>query len=189
MNQKKGIYKGLIGNWEITTEEIEGNEYITSIVNIRYNFNCNVLSSNDKKRSSDLNQWDNNCDTNSNYEETNLIRETKKQLDEYFKGQRKEFDLPLYPVGTAFQQKVWGALGDIPYGETRTYGEIARQVGNPKGQRAVGMANNKNKIAIVIPCHRVIGANGKLIGYAGGLDIKEALLNLEKTNNNRRIKK
>lgn len=103
-----------------------------------------------------------------------------EQLNEYFTGKRKEFDLPLDPSGTPFQKKVWAALQQIPYGETRTYKQIAQAVGNDKASRAVGMANNKNPIAIVIPCHRVIGANGSLVGYAGGLHIKESLLELEK---------
>ena len=112
--------------------------------------------------------------------ETELVLNCKKQLDEYFAGKRKTFDLPLAPKGTEFQQKVWNALTEIPYGETRTYGEIAAAIGNPKGARAVGMANNKNPIGILIPCHRVVGANGKLVGYAGGMEKKEWLLRLEK---------
>ena len=112
--------------------------------------------------------------------ETPLILQCKKQLEEYFAGERKTFDLPLAPKGTAFQQKVWKALTEIPYGETRTYGEIAAAVGNPKGARAVGMANNKNPIGIIIPCHRVVGANGKLVGYAGGMEKKAFLLELER---------
>lgn len=112
--------------------------------------------------------------------ETELLKETIKQLNEYFEGQRNIFDLPLAPEGTEFQKKVWKALSEIPFGETRSYGEIAKVIGNEKASRAVGMANNKNPIMIVIPCHRVIGANGKLVGYAGGLEVKEMLLNLEK---------
>ena len=115
-------------------------------------------------------------------EETELILQCKTQLDAYFRGERKGFDLPLLPKGTAFQQKVWKALTEIPYGETRAYGEIAAAVGNPKAARAVGMANNKNPIGIIIPCHRVVGASGKLVGYAGGMDRKEWLLELEKAN-------
>lgn len=114
------------------------------------------------------------------HEPTPLTEETARQLREYFDGKRTEFDLPCKPHGTAFQEKVWAALCDIPYGQTRTYKDIAIAVGNPKACRAVGMANHNNPIGIVIPCHRVIGANGKLTGYAGGLDIKEALLNLER---------
>ena len=90
------------------------------------------------------------------------------------------FDLPLAPKGTAFQQSVWRALESIPYGEVRSYGDIARQIGNPKACRAIGGANNRNPIAIVIPCHRVIGADGRLVGYGGGLDKKEMLLSLER---------
>lgn len=114
--------------------------------------------------------------------ETPLIKETGKQLIEYFEGNRKSFDLKIEPIGTEFQKKVWQALREIPYGETRTYKEIAITVGNEKACRAVGMANNKNPISIIVPCHRVIGSNGKLVGYAGGMDIKEYLLNLEKSN-------
>ena len=113
-------------------------------------------------------------------EETPLILQCRKQLEEYFAGERKTFDLPLAPKGTAFQQKVWKALTEIPYGETRAYGEIAAGIGNPKAARAVGMANNKNPIGIIIPCHRVVGANGKLVGYAGGMEKKAFLLELER---------
>lgn len=114
--------------------------------------------------------------------DTPLIRSAKMQLGEYFQGRRKTFNLPLNPNGTLFQQKVWQALCTIPYGETRSYKEIAVQVENPKGCRAVGMANNRNPIMIIIPCHRVIGSNGSLVGYAVGLDIKEWLLEHEYKN-------
>ena len=110
------------------------------------------------------------------WEETPLIRDAAEQLKEYFSGKRKTFSLPLNPKGTEFQKKVWDALLQIPFGQTRTYGEIARQIGNPKACRAVGMANHVNPIMIVIPCHRVIGAKGKLTGYAGALPMKEKLL-------------
>lgn len=113
-------------------------------------------------------------------EETPLILRCKQALDEYFAGKRKAFDLPLCPKGTEFQKKVWAALCEIPYGETRTYGEIAAAVGNPKAARAVGMANNRNPISVIVPCHRVIGSGGKLVGYGGGLDKKEFLLDLER---------
>lgn len=115
-----------------------------------------------------------------NVYETPLIKEAALQLTEYLDGRRKEFDLPLNPQGTEFQKKVWKALCDIPYGETRSYKQVAEAVGNPKAPRAVGMANNRNPIIIFIPCHRVIGANGSLVGYGGGLDIKEKLLSIEK---------
>ena len=108
-----------------------------------------------------------------------VLCEGARQLTEYFEGSRREFDLPIQPQGTEFQKSVWQALCEIPYGETRTYGEIARNVGNEKACRAVGMANNRNPIAIIIPCHRVVGSGGKLTGYAGGLDKKEFLLKLE----------
>jgi methylated-DNA-[protein]-cysteine S-methyltransferase len=112
--------------------------------------------------------------------ETSLIREAGQQIQQYLKGERKVFNLPLEPKGTEFQQKVWKALQEIPYGETRCYKDIAINIGNEKASRAVGMANNKNPLPLVIPCHRVIGANGKLVGYAGGLDVKEKLLELER---------
>lgn len=111
--------------------------------------------------------------------QTPLLRAAAKQLEEYATGRRKDFDLPLAPRGTAFQQKVWQALTRIPYGETRSYKQIAEAVGCAKGFRAVGLANNRNPIAVVIPCHRVIGADGKLVGYGGGLPLKQALLRLE----------
>ncbi len=114
--------------------------------------------------------------------ETPLIKEAAKQIKEYLKGERKEFDLPLGAEGTAFQKSAWEALLTIPYGETRSYKEMAEQVGSPKACRAIGLANNRNPISIVVPCHRVIGANGKLVGYGGGLHIKERLLELEKQN-------
>ncbi|MGI5986148.1 MAG: methylated-DNA--[protein]-cysteine S-methyltransferase [Clostridiales bacterium] len=104
------------------------------------------------------------------------------QLNEYFSGKRKNFDLPLEPLGTEFQKKVWAALSEIPYGDTRSYKDIADRVGSPKAARAVGGANNKNPLIIVIPCHRVIGANGDLVGYGCGLDMKRFLLELEKEN-------
>ena len=99
---------------------------------------------------------------------------------EYLEGKRREFDLPLAPAGTEFMLRVWKALQDIPYGETRSYKDIATMAGNSKACRAVGMANNRNPISIFIPCHRVIGANGVLVGYGGGLDKKTFLLDLEK---------
>jgi len=110
---------------------------------------------------------------------TDLIKEAVLQLNEYLIGERTEFNLPLKPEGTAFQKKVWEALCTIPYGQTRSYKEIAVQIGNEKACRAVGMANNRNPISIIIPCHRVIGADKSLVGYGGGLDIKVKLLNLE----------
>lgn len=112
-------------------------------------------------------------------EETEILKEANLQLQEYLDGKRKNFDLPLHPKGTEFQKRNWAALSRIPYGETRTYGQIAEEIGCPRGARAVGLANNKNPISIIIPCHRVIGANGKLVGYGGGLDKKIALLELE----------
>ena len=108
-----------------------------------------------------------------------ILLETQKQLSEYFEGQRKIFDLPLNFEGTEFQQKVWQALLTIPFGETRSYKDIAEQIGNVKAVRAVGAANGKNPISIIAPCHRVVGANGKLVGFAGGLENKDVLLKLE----------
>jgi methylated-DNA-[protein]-cysteine S-methyltransferase len=107
--------------------------------------------------------------------------EAVEQLEAYFAGDRTEFDLELDLVGTQFQRRVWAALQAIPYGETRSYGEIARQIGSPRACRAVGLANGHNPIGIIVPCHRVIGSNGSLTGYGGGLGRKRALLELEKS--------
>lgn len=110
-----------------------------------------------------------------------VLLKAKQQLEEYFKGQRTDFDVPIEFYGTSFQQQVWQALLTIPYGETRSYKQIAQQIGNEKAVRAVGAANGKNPISIIAPCHRVIGTNGKLVGFAGGLERKEILLNIEST--------
>lgn len=118
--------------------------------------------------------------TDTIVEETALLQEANRQLQLYFAGQIKSFTLPLAPAGTDYMQRVWGALRAIPYGETRSYGEVAAALGNPKAARAVGLANNKNPLPLFIPCHRVIGANRKLVGYRGGLSVKEQLLTLEK---------
>ncbi|MBV6430956.1 MAG: Methylated-DNA--protein-cysteine methyltransferase [Bryobacteraceae bacterium] len=104
----------------------------------------------------------------------------KAELGEYFSGERREFSVNLAPAGTDFQLRVWSALREIPYGTTISYGELARRIGNPKGSRAVGLANGANPIAIIVPCHRVIGSTGKLTGFGGGLDIKQRLLDLER---------
>lgn len=109
-----------------------------------------------------------------------VLLETQQQLNEYFQGHRTQFDLALDFAGTEFQQKVWQALLTIPFGETRSYKQIAEQIGNVKAVRAVGAANGKNPISIIAPCHRVVGANGKLVGFAGGLKNKDVLLKLEK---------
>ena len=111
--------------------------------------------------------------------ETPLLREAQAQLEAYFAGRLRAFDLPLEEQGTAFEREVWSALRMVPYGETRTYGQIAAQVGRPKAARAVGMANHCNPIIIITPCHRIVGAKGALIGYALGLDVKAALLRIE----------
>lgn len=107
------------------------------------------------------------------------FREAARQLDAYFAGKLSEFDLPLAPEGTPFQRTVWEELRRIPYGETISYGELARRIGNPNASRAVGLANGSNPIAIVIPCHRVIGSTGKLTGFGGGLEVKRRLLEIE----------
>lgn len=113
-------------------------------------------------------------------EENNpILAEAERQLNEYFAGKRNRFELELDFIGTEFQKKVWEALLTIPFGETRSYGEIAVQIGNAKAVRAVGAANGRNPISIVAPCHRVIGASGALTGFAGGLETKELLLTLE----------
>lgn len=110
---------------------------------------------------------------------TPLLKKAKAQMEDYFRGKRKDFDLPLAPEGTAFQKKVWKALQGIPYGETRSYAQIAAKVGKPKAARAVGGANNRNPIGLIVPCHRVIGASGDMVGYAGGLPMKKWLLSHE----------
>ena len=110
----------------------------------------------------------------------NLFEDVVAQLTEYFAGTRRQFELPLAPAGTPFQQRVWAALLDIPYGQTISYGELAARIGQKSASRAVGLANGSNPLPIVIPCHRVIGANGKLTGYGGGLPMKERLLALER---------
>lgn len=144
-----GYYKSPIGNLRIVVDE-------SSLVVLDFN--------EDEKKQSDEHRY---------------INEVKNQLDEYFKGTRKLFDLNIKINGTDFQNKVWNELTKIPYGETISYKELATRIGNDKACRAVGNANNKNKISIVIPCHRVVGSNKKLVGYAGGLDKKEWLINHE----------
>ena len=107
-----------------------------------------------------------------------LVR-AERQLEEYFSGQRRTFDVPLDPIGTSFQLSAWLGLREIPYGETRTYGEQAAAIGRPSAPRAVGAANGRNPLSIFVPCHRVIGSNGKLTGYAGGVEAKQRLLEME----------
>lgn len=111
-----------------------------------------------------------------------FLRSVARQLDEYFEGARREFEVPLKLKGTEFQLRVWSVLQTIPYGATASYGEVARAAGSPKGARAVGMANHVNPVAIIVPCHRVIGADGKLVGFGGGLDKKRYLLDMEAWN-------
>ena len=132
-----------------------------------------------------------NIKKSSNYiiKETTLIKKAASQLFEYLNEKRRDFNLPLLKEGTDFQISVWNELLKIPYGETRSYKDIAIAINNEKAVRAVGMANNRNKIPIFIPCHRVIGSNKKLVGYGGGLEIKEFLLNLEKRNSLKKIEK
>ena len=148
------IYKTILGNLCIVDED-------EKIVAILFE---NVLGNNIKK-------------------ETKLIKETIKQLNEYFEGKRKTFSVPIYFNGTDFQNKVWNELLNIPYGKTISYGELAKRIGNPKASRAVGMANHNNPISIIVPCHRVIGKKGQLVGYGGGLDVKQKLLEIEGTLN------
>lgn len=125
---------------------------------------------------------DENSLTERKVRETQIIKCASNQLKEYFVGQRRVFDLSLSINGTPFQTMVWNALKAIPYGETRSYKDIAIQIGKSKACRAIGMANNRNKIPIIIPCHRVIGSKGVLVGYGGGLRIKEKLLEIEGNN-------
>ncbi len=108
-----------------------------------------------------------------------VLDSARRQLDRYFAGKLRVFDLPLAPLGTPFQQRVWAALFEIPYGITRSYGALAAAIGAPKASRAVGLANGRNPISIIVPCHRVIGANGSLTGYGGGMERKRHLLDLE----------
>lgn len=114
--------------------------------------------------------------------ETDVIKRAAAQITEYLSGKRREFDVPVEPEGTDFQKKVWAALCTIPYGRTCSYAHIAKMAGNPKACRAVGMANNRNPVSIIIPCHRVIGMSGALVGYGGGLELKKRLLDMEAAN-------
>ncbi len=145
--------------------------------------NLDVILSEPLLRTKDPSQRPRSSTGNANRtikREASILREAASQLRAYFSGERETFDLPLSPEGTPFQLKVWKLLCDIPYAETISYGEIARRAGNPKASRAVGLANGSNPLAIVVPCHRVIGSNGKLTGYGGGLPNKEKLLALER---------
>jgi len=110
---------------------------------------------------------------------TRIVKETERQLAAYFAGRRREFDVPLAPVGTEFQREAWKALADVPFGETISYAELAKRMNRPRAVRAVGAANGANPIPIILPCHRVIGADGTLTGYGGGLETKRRLLSLE----------
>ena len=117
--------------------------------------------------------------TRGDLDDDAVLRTTVQQLTAYFAGELTEFDLPLDPHGTGFQKQVWSALTEIPYGETWSYGELARRIGIPTAFRAVGAANGQNPLPIIVPCHRVVGANGKLVGYGGGMERKQVLLELE----------
>jgi methylated-DNA-[protein]-cysteine S-methyltransferase len=119
------------------------------------------------------------ADDGTNGQASHWLTQTRQQLTEYFAGTRRSFDVPLAASGTPFQRNVWQALQSIDYGTTISYGELAVRIGNPRAVRAVGLANGRNPISIIVPCHRVIGANGKLTGYGGGLDRKQTLLSLE----------
>lgn len=119
-------------------------------------------------------------DISEHQDDSPLLLRVKEELTQYFAGQRREFSIPLKPRGTAFQQAVWAQLQVIPYGQTRSYADVAQTIGKPKAVRAVGGANHNNPISILIPCHRVIGKSGQLTGYGGGLERKEALLSLER---------
>jgi methylated-DNA-[protein]-cysteine S-methyltransferase len=129
-----------------------------------------------------LNNLCNNRETILTHKNTAAIIQAKKQITEFLNGKRSSFHLELDPQGTDFQKKVWNVLRKIPYGQTKCYQDIARIVGSPKAVRAVGMANNKNPLPLIVPCHRVIGKNGDLVGYAGGLSLKKKLLKLESEN-------
>lgn len=129
-----------------------------------------------------LNLNEKNCETTFGQNLPKVVEDAFGQLDEYFSGKRKKFNIPLKPEGTPFMRKVWINLAKIAYGKTATYKQIAILTGNSRAMRAVGLANNRNPIPIFIPCHRVIGSNGKLIGYGGGLEIKKYLLDLEQSN-------
>ncbi len=144
--------------------------YKFDIANIHLTYQDDIVTTINFVRDKDINDY------GKPTEFTDLVF---NELQEYFIGKRKEFTFKYVFHGTDFQKKVWKALCDIPYGQTRSYKQIAMAIGNEKACRAVGMANNKNPISIVVPCHRVIGSGGKLVGYGGGLDIKEYLLNLE----------
>jgi methylated-DNA-[protein]-cysteine S-methyltransferase len=166
------FYKTDIGRIGIAEED-------NQITNVFFNTDICLNQNTKSEECTELKEYTvflKNCYIN----ETDILREASSQLFEYLLGKRQVFRLPLSPIGTTFMNKVWSELCDIPYGKTKSYKEIAEAVGNIKACRAVGLANNRNPIPIFIPCHRVIGANGKLIGYRGGLEAKLHLLELEK---------
>ena len=141
---------------------------------------CLVDSRNEKKRKTIDDRLKRSLNADFIEQDDEILQRTKKELDEYFNLQRKEFDIPLIMVGTDFQKRVWNALMKIPYGTTSTYLQLAKDIGHKKAVRAVANANGANPIGIIIPCHRIIGSDGRLTGYAGGLPLKRSLLELEK---------
>ena len=157
-----------------------------NITNIFFEADKCPIQSEGLLKHKDENQVQYNYDITNSYciNETDLLKEASSQLQEYFQGKRKVFNLPLAPKGTPFMKSIWKCLCEIPYGETKSYKEIAEAAGNEKACRAVGQANNKNPIPIFIPCHRVIGTNGSLIGYRGGMQTKKLLLEIEKKHGN-----
>ncbi len=157
-----------------------------NITNIYFEADKCLIHSEGLLKYKDKNQVQYNYEITNSYciKETDLLKEASRQLQEYFQGKRQEFNLPLAPEGTTFMKSVWKSLCEIPYGETKSYKEIAKAAGNEKACRAVGQANNKNPIPIFIPCHRVIGTNGSLIGYRGGMQTKKLLLEIEKKHGN-----
>jgi methylated-DNA-[protein]-cysteine S-methyltransferase len=172
-------YFSKIGILKITANE----NYLLKIEFITYPYSTNeqlLIDIKSKNNIKDINSYTDYLNSKVNF--NNICLLTVKQLDEYFDKKRTIFDIPIYQKGTDFQNKVWNEVAKIPYGQTCSYKDIAIKIGKPTAYRAVGNANNKNNIPIIIPCHRVIGSNKKLVGYAGGLNIKKSLLGLEKDN-------
>ncbi|MGI6718804.1 MAG: methylated-DNA--[protein]-cysteine S-methyltransferase [Bacteroidales bacterium] len=172
-------YFSKIGILKITANE----NYLLKIEFITYPYSTNeqlLIDIKSKNNIKDINSYTDYLNSKVNF--NNICLLTVKQLDEYFDKKRTIFDIPIYQKGTDFQNKVWNEVAKIPYGQTCSYKDIAIKIGKPTAYRAVGNANNKNNIPIIIPCHRVIGSNKKLVGYAGGLNIKKSLLGLEKNN-------
>ncbi len=162
---------GIIGKLRITEED-------QMIVGVDFIHNENSDPEDNDISCSGKESFDSNLAANT--QATPLLARAKRQILEYLEGEREEFTIPIRMKGTKFQQEVWTALLDIPYAETCSYGDVAKAIGKPKACRAVGMANNKNPLPIIIPCHRVIGADGRMVGYAAGLDIKAKLQSIER---------